>query len=103
MKQPPVLSPAAQVAIAAIVLLGLIGGSLIVAHSGFATSPKRGGPSTFVPAPQAYLLAATMYGMSVLGLLGLLQSRMVSRSVIGLALVAYVCVAAALTAFLRSD
>lgn len=102
MKPAPVLSPAVQVAVAALVLLGWVGGSLIVAHSGFSTSPRRGGPSTFVPAPQAYLLAATMYGMSVVGVLALLRSRQVSRSVIAVALVIYVCVAAALTAFFRS-
>lgn len=103
MKPSPVLSPAAQVAIAAIVLLGLIGGSLIVAHAGFSTSPKRGGPSTFVPAPQAYLLAATMYGMSLVGMLVLLRARWVSRSGIALALLIHACVAVALAAFFHTD
>lgn len=97
MKSPPVLSPAARVAVAAIVLLGLLGGSLIVAHSGFGTSPRRGGPTTFVPAPQAYLLAATMYGMSAIGMLALLKDRNVSRFSNGIALVFYAAAAALLT------
>jgi len=79
MKSPLVLSPAVQIAVTVIVLLGMLGGSLIVAHSGFGTSPRRGGPSTFVPAPEAYFLAATMYGMSIIGMLAMLQERRASR------------------------
>jgi hypothetical protein len=75
MKPQVILTPAVQFFVGAIVLLGLVGGSLIVAHSGFATSPRRGGPSTFVPAPQAYLLAAVMYSMSFIGVFALLRSR----------------------------
>lgn len=56
MKPPQVLGPGAQVAIAAIVLLRMVGGALIVAHSGFATSPGRGGPSVVVPVPAAYMM-----------------------------------------------
>lgn len=85
MKPPLVLTPAVQFFVAAIVLLGLIGGSLIVAHSGFATSPRRGGPSTFVPAPQAYFLAAAMYAMSFVGMLALLRSRKASLPTVSLA------------------
>lgn len=62
------LSPAAQLSIAAIVLLGMVGGSLVLAHGGFETSPKHGGQPVFVPAPLSYFMAATMYGMSVLGI-----------------------------------
>jgi len=100
MKPQSVLSPAVQFFVAAIVLLGLIGGSLIVAHSGFATSPRRGGPSTFVPAPQAYLLAATMYGMSFVGMLALLRSRHASLLFHCLATVLFAAGATALVAAL---
>jgi hypothetical protein len=100
MKPHRVLSPAVQFFVAAIVLLGLIGGSLIVAHSGFATSPRRGGPSTFVPAPQAYLLAATMYGMSFVGMLALLRSRHASLLLHSLATVLFAAGATGLVAVL---
>lgn len=102
MKPPPAISPAAQLAIAAIVVLGLVGGSLIVGYAGFATSPKRGGSSTFVPVPEAYFLAAIMYGMSFIGMLALLRARQVSRLVLVVAVVVYVAVAAALPGALRA-
>lgn len=100
MHSPPILGRAAQAAVAALVLLGLLGGSLIVAHAGFATSPRRGGPSTFVPAPEAYVLAAIMYAMSVLGLLALLRSRNASRTSTAMALVLYGAAAALASAVL---
>ena len=100
MKSPVILSSGAKLAVAAIVLLGMLGGSLIVAHSGFGTSPRRGGASTFVPAPEAYLLAATMYGMSVIGMLALLSNRSASRIAIAFAVAVYVAAAACLTAVL---
>lgn len=101
MKPALPLSSAAKVAIMAMVLLGLVGGSLIVAHSGFATSPKRGGPSTFVPAPEAYLLAATMYGMSTIGMVALLRARQSSKPTIAVAAFLYAAAAAILTVILR--
>jgi hypothetical protein len=100
MKPALVLSPAVQFFVAAIVVLGLIGGSLIVAHSGFATSPRRGGPSTFVPAPQAYLLAATMYAMSFIGMLALLRNRQASSLTVSLAVCFFAFVAAGIVAAL---
>ncbi|MEO8013892.1 MAG: hypothetical protein ABI642_07090 [Polaromonas sp.] len=103
MKSPVVLSAGAQAAVAALIMLGMVGGSLIVAYSGFGTSPRHGGSSTFVPAPQAYLLAATMYGMSAIGLLALLSNRKASRTVITLAAVAYAIAAAGLTAVLSPN
>ena len=90
----------AQLSVAAIVFLGMLGGALIVAHSGFATSPRRGGHSIFVPAPEAYVLAATMFGMSALGMLALLQHRGASVGAMGAALVGYGAVAACLTVVL---
>lgn len=100
MKNPVVLTPAAQVAVAAIVLLGMLGGSLIVAHSGFGTSPRHGGPSTFVPAPQAYFLAATMYCMSAVGMFALLQNRKTSRIATAIAVLAYATAATILISVL---
>ena len=88
MKNLP-LSLGVQLAVVAIVVLGMVGGGLIVAHSGFGTSPKYGGPSTFVPAPQAYFLAAVMYGMSVIGMLALLQNRQASGLLKAFAVLAY--------------
>jgi hypothetical protein len=100
MKPSPVPSAGAQVAIAAIVVLG-IGGCLILAQSGFATSPKRGGPSVFVPVPQAYLLAAILYAMSAIGLSVLQRAWQASMPLIVLAVVTYLSVAVGLVWVLR--
>ena len=100
MKSPVILSSGAKLAVAVIVLLGMLGGSLIVAYSGFATSPRRGGSSVFVPAPEAYLLAATMYGMSAIGMLAFLNHRRASLVAMGFSLVGYAASAACLTAVL---
>ncbi|MGV8805461.1 MAG: hypothetical protein ACWA6Y_10920 [Polaromonas sp.] len=100
MKPQPPLNLPARLSIAALVLLGLIGGSLIVAHSGFETSPRRGGTPTFVPAPEAYVLALIMYLMSSLALIALLRNRNTSRQAIAAALCAYVAIAASLVAAL---
>lgn len=97
--RPPLDLPA-RLSVATLVLLGLLGGSLIVAYSGFETAPRRGGTSTFVPAPEAYILAATMYLMSGLAMLVLLRNRDVSKPVIAGALCAYVAIAAALVGML---
>lgn len=102
MQTPHPINGPAQVAIAALVVLGMLGGCLIVAHSGFGTSPKRGGPSTFVPAPEAYVLAALLYAMSAIGLLALLRARRVSAGATVGALALYVGVAVALSLILRA-
>jgi hypothetical protein len=81
----------------------MAGGCLILAYSGFSTSPRRGGPSIFVPAPQAYLLAAAMYGMSSIGLLALLRARQVATPVFVLAGVLYLSVAVGLVWVLRPN
>ncbi len=91
----------AQVAIAAVVLLGITGGSLILAQSGFTTAPKRGGPSVFVPAPQAYLLAAILYAMSAIGLLALLRTWQAARPAVAGAAVTWVVVAVAFVWVMR--
>ncbi|WP_088280648.1 hypothetical protein [Ideonella sp. A 288] len=100
MKPQPPLSLPARISVAALVLLGLLGGSLIVAYSGFETSPRRGGTSTFVPAPEAYILAAAMYLMSCLALLALLRDRKVSKPSTVAAFCAWSAVAATLVAAL---
>ena len=102
MKSPVELGLAAQISILAIILLGMLGGSLIVAYSGFGTSSKHGGPSVFVPAPLAYLLAAPMYGMSVIGVIALLRAQRRSHFVVCVGIALYVCAAIALTLGLRS-
>ncbi len=89
------LSSAAQISIAAIVLLGMVGGSLILAHGGFETSPKHGGQPVFVPAPLSYFIAATMYGMSVPGMIALIREWRWLRMGMVLALILYVAAAVA--------
>ena len=101
MKPTPPLGPAARFFVAALVLLGLVGGSLVVAHAGFETSPRRGGPTTFVPAPQAYLMTAVMYGMSCIALLALLRDRRVSARVTAAAMGCWVLAAAGLVVACR--
>lgn len=80
-------------------ILGLLGGTLIVAYSGYETSPRRGGTPVFVPAPQAYIIAAAMYGMSCLAMLALLRSRTKSFVWAAAAVTGYVLLA---WIFLRS-
>lgn len=75
MKPAENLGRGAQIAIMALVVLGLMGGSLVIAHTGFETSPKtRGVQPVFVPLPQAYLMVAAMYGQSLIGMLVLLRA-----------------------------
>lgn len=57
----------------------LVGGCLILAQDGFTTSGKHGQGAMLVPAPQAYLMAAIMFALSVLALIGLLQQMQASR------------------------
>ena len=102
MKSPIEFGRAAQISVVAIILLGILGGSLIVAYSGFGTLPKYGGQSVFVPAPLAYLLAAPMYGMSVIGVVALLRAQRRSNFVVCVGIALYVCAAVALTLGLRS-
>ncbi len=93
MPSPTLLKLPAKLSIAALALLGLLGGSLIVAHAGFETSPRRGGASTFVPVPEAYILSSVMYLMSCLALLVLLRNRQASTTTMVLAAGAYVAAA----------
>lgn len=93
MTDAPPLSLPARLSIAALFLLGLLGGTLIVAYSGYETSPRRGGASVFFPAPQAYILAAVMYTMSCLAMLGLLRNRTKSFAWAALAIAGFVLLA----------
>ena len=102
MKPVKNLGREAQIAIMSLVVLGLIGGCLIIAYSGFATSPKtRGVSSVFVPLPEAYLMAAAMYGQSIIGMLVLLRDRKTSYSGIFLSCLGYVAVASTLISIWR--
>ena len=103
---PPIRQPlgsAVKFFVAAIVVLGMVGGVLIVAYSGYETSPKHGGTPVFVPAPQAYLLAATMFGMSVIGWVALVRERWRSLAASAVAVLLYLAVAIALTAHLGAQ
>ena len=82
-----------RLSIAALFILGLVGGTLIVAYSGYETSPRRGGTPVFVPAPQAYIIAAAMYAMSCLAMLALLRNRTKSVLWAGVAVARYVALA----------
>lgn len=93
----------AQISVGALVLLGLVGGSLILAYSGFVTSPKRGGAPTFVPLPQAYVLVATMYGMSWLALGALLQAWATRLAWSVAAFITHALLAVGCVALLRSS
>ncbi|MBC7647718.1 MAG: hypothetical protein H7197_01165 [Vitreoscilla sp.] len=96
MKPAENLGRGAQIAIMALVVLGLMGGSLVIAHTGFETSPKtRGVQPVFVPLPQAYLMVAAMYGQSFIGMLVLLRARKILIIGISLSVLGYI--AAALT------
>lgn len=88
------LGRGAQIAIMALVILGLIGGSLIIAHAGFETSPKtRSVQTVFVPLPEAYVMVATMYGQSLIGMLVLLRVRKTSKIVSLLVALAFAALA----------
>lgn len=89
-RRPPTrLNLPAQLSVAALGVLGWLGGSLVIAHAGFETSPRRGGTPTLVPLPEAYLVAGLMYLMSCVALLALLQDRKATGPVMAAALCAY--------------
>ncbi|MGB4117250.1 MAG: hypothetical protein WBK51_11960 [Polaromonas sp.] len=102
MKPAENLGRAAQIAIAALVILGMVGGSLIIAHTGFETSPKtRGAQPVFVPFPEAYLMVAPMYGQSLIGMLVLLRARKTSKIGIFLGIFLFASVASILVSVWR--
>ena len=102
MKPAKTLGRGTQIAIMSLVILGLIGGCRIIAYSGFATSPKtRGVHSVFVPLPEAYLMAAAMYGQSIIGMLVLLRDRKISYIGIFLSCLGYVAAASTLISIWR--
>ncbi len=93
MNESPSFNLPLRISIAAMFILGLVGGTLVVAYSGYETSPRRGGTPVFVPAPQAYIIAAAMYGMSCLAMLALLRSRTKSFFWAAIAVAGYVLLA----------
>jgi hypothetical protein len=80
--------------------LGLVGGCLIVAGSGFTTSYKRAHWQVFVPVPQAYIMAAIMFALSGIAVLWLLQQAKARSSGLVVCAAAYVGVAVVLTRLL---
>lgn len=83
-------------------LLGLFGGCLILAHDGFTSSHKRSNVEVFVPAPQAYVMAAIMFALSVLALVWVLQQARARKPTWALAALLYLLVARWLTGLLAA-
>lgn len=86
--------------IAALATLGLLGGCLVLAQDGFTTSSKRGGWEIFVPAPQAYVMAAIMFALSAIAVLWLLQQTRLRPRGYLLCAVAYLGAACLVTSLL---
>jgi len=83
--------------VCALGLLGLIGGCLVLSQDGFTTSSKRGHWQIFVPAPQAYVMAAIMFALSVVASIWLLQQARAKTSTYVYYIVVYVAAAIGLT------
>ena len=77
--------------------LGLLGGCLIVAGSGFTTTNKRAHWQVFVPVPEAYIMAAIMFALSGIAMLWLLQQTKLRGLGLVICAAAYIGVAAVLT------
>ncbi|WP_409475653.1 hypothetical protein [Stenotrophomonas sp. Y-13] len=84
-------------AVFSLAFFALAGGCLILAGHGFTTSSKRGHWSVFVPAPQAYVMAAIMFVLSLLGGVWLLQQARAPHRVWMLAAAGYAGTAFLLT------
>lgn len=76
-------------AVLSLAALGLVGGCLILAQGGFTTASKRALSPIFVPAPQAYVMAAIMFAMSVVAALWVCQQVRARRTVCLAALMGY--------------
>ena len=59
--------------VAALCGLGMLGESLIIADSGFATSSTLGALTIGVPVPQAFIAASIMFALSGVALICFLQ------------------------------
>ena len=73
----PALSPLslpARIAIAALALLGLIGGWYILLAGGFHHGAQYSTETTFVSGPAAWLMAALFFAMGTIALAALLQA-----------------------------
>jgi hypothetical protein len=84
-------------AVIALATLGMVGGCLVVAWGGFATSSKRGNSSVFVPAPQAYVMAGIMFVISGIAVLWLLQQAKARLWLYIMAFAIYACLALIIT------
>lgn len=93
----------AQIAsVLALAILGLVGACLILSQEGFTTSSKRGTWQVFVPAPQAYVMAAIMFALSILATVWVLREIRATRLVCFLGAVAYCGIALGLIQILAS-
>ncbi len=75
--------------VSALAALGLLGGCLIIAGNGFTTTNKRAQWSVFVPAPQAYVMAAILFLLSTIAVIWLLQQMKARPWVYGLCATGY--------------
>ncbi len=89
MSQAHNLTRGAQFAIAVLVALGTIGGSMIIALGGFNTSSKRIASVIFVSGIPAYFLATIMFSLAVVGMVALLRAWSVSVLKMILVLILY--------------
>lgn len=89
--------------VASLAVLGMIGGCLILAGDGFTTSSKRSRWQVFVPAPEAYLMAAIMFTLSSIAVLWLLQQTRMPAWVRLSCVAIYLCVAFAITHVLNQS
>ena len=90
----------AQVAsVFSLALLSLVGGCLILSQGGFTTSSKRGHWSIFVPVPEAYVMAAIMFALSILANLWLLREARARPITYAFAISGYCGAAFLLTAY----
>ena len=81
MKSAPNLSTGALIAIAALCILGLLGGWLILLYGGFHHQLSRfSKETTFVVGVPALFMAAISFTLSVVALAALLQAMNSSRS-----------------------
>lgn len=89
-------------AILCLAFFAFVGGCLIIALDGFTTSGKHGHWSIFVPAPQAYVMAAIMFSLSALGVAWALQQAQAARRTCVAAAIAYGCATYAMTQAMTS-
>jgi hypothetical protein len=83
-------------------ILGMIGGCIILSQDGFTTSSKRGHWSIFVSTPEAYVMAAIMFSMSMVAVIWLLTQSKVRFTGYAVSFALYIAAVFSLTKFLSS-